>query len=121
MRRICLLLVMALGSLAWAAGAQTDGTTGRPPSGSPAPALAASKNLVQADRAGASSTPALRPWRFSSQPSLEDVQACGLGCAQNYYFCSATTATPDCPGAWSQCAAGCDLDDLTGGASAQGR
>ena len=33
MRRVCLLLVMALGSLAWAAGAQTDGGVSRPPSG----------------------------------------------------------------------------------------
>jgi hypothetical protein len=121
MRRICLLLVMALGSLAWAAGAQTGGSTARLPAGSPAPALAASQNLVQADRAGASSTPASRPWSYSSQPGLEDRQACRLTCAQNYYFCSATTATPDCPGAWSQCAAGCDLDDLTSGASAPGR
>ena len=119
MRRVCLLLVMALGSLAWAAGAQTDGGVSRLPSGSPAPALAASQNLVQANRAGASSTPAARPW--PSQTGLEDAQACRLTCAQNYYFCSATTATPDCPGAWSQCAAGCDLDEITGGASTPGR
>jgi len=121
MRRVCLLLVMALGSLAWAAGAQTDGGVSRPPSGSPAPALAALQNLDQANRAGASSTPAARPWPYPSQPSLEDARACRLTCAQNYYFCSATTATPDCPGAWSQCAAGCDLDEITGGASSPGR
>jgi hypothetical protein len=119
MRRVCLLLVMALGSLAWAAGAQTDGGVSRPPSGSPAPALAALQNLDQANRAGASPAPTPRPW--PSQTGLEDAQACRLTCAQNYYFCSATTATPDCPGAWSQCAAGCDLDEITGGASSPGR
>jgi hypothetical protein len=123
MRDLCLLLVLATGSFAWSAGAQTgqDATALRPrivarPQAVPtvAPDSAESKATPKSTTVLRSMT---RPGQFvrGSTPSQQDARACRQTCAQTYYFCAAGQAAIECPGSWSRCAAGCEAADLTGG------
>jgi hypothetical protein len=59
------------------------------------------------------SLPILSPWPAPPGPTFEEALACRQVCAQSYYFCAAAEGTTDCPGSWSQCAAGCGAPDFS--------
>ncbi|HEY5071693.1 MAG TPA: hypothetical protein VII63_06645 [Caulobacteraceae bacterium] len=116
MRAACLLVTMALGSLAWSAGAATgDGATMAGPRIHSERAVPSANPIAgQAGHPPASAAPR-SPYRsFASGPTFNEAHACRQVCAEALYFCAVGPAADHCPGSWSQCAATCESTDFTG-------
>lgn len=59
--------------------------------------------------ARAATTAALPPLLAPLAPARPDTGRCRLSCASAYYFCLSSDSPDECPGAWAQCRAACDV------------
>ena len=108
MRRLLLVLLLALPTVVLAADAK-DGQT-------PAPTASAGSSGAAGDAdhqaQPADPTPAPAP-----PPVAADPADCRMNCAQTYYFCREGSSLDACGDSWGQCVAACDSPDLNPGVS----